>query len=250
MRAEAILAQLSSTGASFGDWVKPLLLSYLPEGQTVDTVILIDVGLPEALETNLARDQVRVDAGAAVFAGKAQTLLSYARHKMVRMAFDRFFARSLAVPSAEARDNWLLTRIARDGMVRFITMQGDFRDLGSPPDLLDKEDLYEVLEDPWAPYSDKFLTLDDRLGRIRSPVSAKTWEKVASDLEQLDAKSELFARVGAYMAQSIERIYGRQRLVEVLSQGPRAFYDAYQSTRPGALMSFRLPMDIPSNLAH
>lgn len=249
-RAEAILGQLATTAESFGDWVKPLLEAYLPEGQTVNTVIVIDVGLPDALRAQVDQDLVLVDAAAPMFAGKAQVLLSYARHEMVRMAFDRVFAKSLALSPAEGHDTWLLTRIARDGMVRYVTKQGEFRDGGSTLDASDEVDVYEILEDPWAPYSDKFLALDDHLREIRAPLSGKMWEKVSRDLGQMDAKSRIFASVGAYMAKAIEVAAGRAQLVEALEQGPRAFYDAYQSTRPGALMSFRLPMDLPPTVAH
>lgn len=245
LRAEAILGQLSATSEMFGDWARPLIESYLPGGGPVSTVITIDVGLPEALKADPDRDLILVDVAAPLFDGKAKVLLAYARHAMVRLAFDRLFSKALAESPSNARDNWLLARIARDGMVRYITQQGEF---SHPKSLLhssDEGDLYDVSEDPWAPYAEKFFLLDDQLQGVTASSDGKVWEKVSADLDQMDEKFDLFARVGSYMAKSIEETFDRNTLVGAIAQGPRAFYDAYQSTRPGALMTFRLPLDTP-----
>lgn len=247
LRAEAILRQLSASSEMFGDWVRPLIQSYLPESIPVSTVIAIDVGLPEALKVDPDRDLILVDAAAPLFDGKAGVLVAYARHTMVRLAFDRLFSRSIAESPSKARDNWLLARIARDGMVRYITQQGEF---SRPEPLLNSSEqrylYYDVWEDPWTPYAENFFVLDDELQEATALANGRGWEKIAADLHKLNQKSDLFARVGSYMAKSIEESLGRSILVGALAQGPRAFYDAYQSTRPGALMTFRLPLDTPA----
>ena len=246
LRAEAILGQLSATSEMFGDWARPLIESYLPEGGPVSTVITIDVGLSEALKADPDRDLILVDVAAPIFDGKAKVLLAYARHAMVRLAFDRLFSKPLAESPSKARDNWLLARIARDGMVRYIAQQGEFSYPESRLHSSDVGDLYEVSEDPWAPYAEKFFVLDDQLQGVTASANGKVWEKLSADLQQMDEKFDLFARVGSYMAKSIEETFGRNTLVGAIAQGPRAFYDAYQSTRPGALMTFRLPLDTPA----
>jgi hypothetical protein len=228
-----------------GDWARPLIESYLPEGGPVSTVISIDVGLPEALKADPDRDLILVDVAAPLFEGKAKTLLAYARQAMVRLAFDRLFSKALAESPSKARDNWLLARIARDGMVRHITNQGEFSHPESLHHSSDEGDLFEMSEDPWAPYAEKFFVLDDQLQGVTVSANGQVWEKVSADLHQMDEKSALFARVGSFMAKSIEETFGRDTLVGAIAQGPRAFYDAYQSTRPGALMTFRLPLDTP-----
>ncbi len=246
LRAEAVLGQLSAASELFGDWVRPLIESYLPEGFPVGTVIIVDVGLPAALKSDPDRDLILVDVASPLFDGKAQVLLAYARHAMVRLAFERLFSKALAESPSKGRDNWLLSRIARDGMVRYITQQGEFSHSESVPNSSDQVDFSDVSEDPWAPYAEKFFLLDEQLQGVKAFANGKTWEKVLADLDRVDEKSGLFSRVGSYMAKSIEESFGRDTLVGALAQGPRAFYDSYQSTRPGALMTFRLPSETPA----
>jgi hypothetical protein len=249
-RSRRVLRALDARSAELSDWALPLLAQYLPPGEGISARIVVDIGLPHPFSVDADRDLILVDAGAGLFQGDVKKILDDSRHEINRLTFDRILGRSLALSQSEGRELWLLARIARDGMVRYLSQQGDTLTLNGSADVPKNDVAYDLIEDPWAPLSDKFLLIERILERVPKGAPDKTWRAVLGELDRADQQQDLFDKVGVFMAKTIERQLGRQSLVDALANGPRAFYDAYQSTRPGALMMFRIPETRGSGVAH
>ena len=249
-RSRRVLSALDARSAELSDWALPLLSQYLPPGEGISARIVVDIGLASPFRVDPGRDLILVDAGAGVFQGDVKKILDDSRHEINRLTFDRILSNSLALSQSEGRELWLLARIVRDGMVRYLSQQGDILTLNSHPEGPNQNYAFDLIEDPWAPLSDKFLLIERVLERVPRGATDKTWRTVLGELDRADQEQDLFDKVGVFMAKTIERQQGRHSLVDAVANGPRAFYDAYQSTRPGALMMFRIPEARESGVAH
>ncbi len=67
-------------------------------------------------------------------------------------------------------------------------------------------------------------------GRGAQPADADAWAVI----DRMSSGERLWYRVGARMAQRIEKASGRAALVELVKQGPASFLDAYRALSRGA----------------
>lgn len=76
-----------------------------------------------------------------------------------------------------------------------------------------------------ALYLDGFHYLE---GCAAQPADAKAWAVI----DRMSSGERLWYRVGARMAQRIEKVSGRAALVELVKQGPANFFEAYKAVSP------------------
>ena len=76
-------------------------------------------------------------------------------------------------------------------------------------------------------YSEDFHYLERRAAQ---PADADAWAVI----DRMSSGERLWYRVGARMAQRIERVSGQKALVELVKQGPASFIEAYRAVSHGA----------------
>jgi hypothetical protein len=93
--------------------------------------------------------------------------------------------------------------------------------LGADPD-------YVAIEDP-----DAMLEYERAYFRLYREVEALDRRRLTDEdwalLDQLSGGDRLWYRVGARMAQTIDRVNGRESLQEIIREGPEAFFEGYQA---------------------
>jgi putative zinc-dependent peptidase DUF5700 len=91
---------------------------------------------------------------------------------------------------------------------------------------------YVALEDEPRMQREEALYLDDfhyLERRAAQPADANAWAVI----DRMSSGERLWYRVGARMAQRIEKLSGRAALVELVKQGPASFFEAYKAVSPG-----------------
>jgi len=91
---------------------------------------------------------------------------------------------------------------------------------------------YVALEDEPRMQHDEMLYFEDLHyleRRATQPADADAWAVI----ERMSSGERLWYRVGARMAQRIEKVSGRAALVELVKQGPPSFLDAYRAVSAG-----------------
>ncbi len=92
---------------------------------------------------------------------------------------------------------------------------------------------YVALEDEARMQRDEVLYSEDfhyLEGRATQPADADAWAVI----DRMSSGERLWYRVGARMAQRIEKVSGRAALVELVKRGPASFIEAYHAVSPGA----------------
>ena len=92
---------------------------------------------------------------------------------------------------------------------------------------------YVALEDEPRMQRDEALYFEDfhyLERRAAQPADADAWAVI----DRMSSGERLWYRVGARMAQRIEKVSGRAALVELVKQGPASFLEAYRGISGGA----------------
>lgn len=92
---------------------------------------------------------------------------------------------------------------------------------------------YAALEDEPRMQRDEMLYSEDLHyleRRATQPVDADAWAVI----DRMSSGERLWYRIGARMAQRIEKVSGRAALVELVKQGPASFLEAYRAVSHGA----------------
>lgn len=225
-RMEVLMAR----EAELTGWVLPLLQSYLPPGSKLPSRVYLAAKLPEPISAHA--DAVFVDVASPTFGEDDEALWNDIVRAIYRQALTAVLVQGKA--GEDEFTNHLLSRLQLEGLVAYVAAQGRPNSQGSSE--------YDALESR-AEATERFGRLDDAFRDVRR---GDPEAKVIGKLDAADAKESLYAVVGGAMALAIERQGGREGLVDSMTKGPAAFYDAYQKTGPGALVNFRVPGSTPS----
>jgi len=217
-------------------WVLPLIASYLPPGSEVPK--RVHVAVSQVAPLILTRDGIKIDVlapwwnGRSHWVGVIQGLYLSALSALAEVAP----APGHVEPETlEAFSEVLLDQLQRLGMASFVAGHGvdaasatkDFT-LFMPRQQV--ESRVQVLQ----------LVLRQLQGGL-PPAAA--WNQ----LEAAQRRDGVIAVIGAYMAKVLEARLGKAALVQLVQQGPRAFYAAYGDTEPGALVFVPLPSPVPQS---
>ena len=233
-RLELATSGLLQRDGELESWVLPLIASYLPPGSEVPKRVHLAVNQVAPLILTL--DGIKIDVMApwwearSQWVGVIQGLYLSALSALAEVAPPQGHVEP---ETLEAFSEVLLDQLQRLGMASFVAGHGvdaasatkDFT-LFMPRQQVEAR--VQVLQ----------LVLREVQGGL-APAAA--W----SQLESAQRRDGVIAVTGAYMAKVIEARLGKAALVQLVQQGPRAFYTAYRETEPGALVF--VPLPVPSS---
>ena len=230
---QAIFGLLQREG-ELATWVLPLVASYLPPGSEVPK--RVHVAVNQVAPLILTRDGIEIDVMAPEWEGRSQwvaVIQGLYLSALSAMAEVAPPPDHVEPETVEAFSEVLLDRLQRLGMASFVAGHGvdaasatkDFT-LFMPREQVEAR--VQVLQ----------LVMLEVQGGL-APAAA--W----SQLESAQRRDGVIAVIGAYMAKVLEARLGKAALVQLVQQGPRAFYAAYRETEPGALVFVPLPSPVP-----
>jgi hypothetical protein len=240
-RALEHLAVVAQHARSGGGWRADNLDFYLPADRARVGRVLAGLFLP-APWTMTAAGDILVDAEAEVL----NTPFAQLSHDALAALYASALSRALppspvgtsgtanAPKETAALEAIMLRGIQERGLVAYVTAQG--YDLDAVPAAyrasLDRDQV-----------ADRFFQLEDVLRELGPDDGAAEVRTRYRAMLALDARDQTFAVIGAYVAGVIEAKQGHDALVDTMRRGPRAFWDAYVATRPGATVWMQLPTD-------
>jgi hypothetical protein len=224
--------------ATDSGWRADHLGYYLPADRAGVGRVLVGLYLPSPRLLTPSGDLL-VDADAPVLDAPFEQLAREALAILYGSALARALppAPAAGMPGdTAALEASMLRAIQEKGLVAYVTAQGF--DLDAVPDAyrlsLDRDEVaarFFALEDVL-----RELAADDGPAEVRTRYRAMT---------ALDAREQTFAVIGAYLAAVIEARRGHDALIDTIREGPRAFWQAYVATRPGATVWMPLPSAAP-----
>lgn len=213
------------------DWIVPLLSSYLPRGDKLKGRVVLDIGRSIPVEVT-ANGLAYIDVTAPQWKNDPERLWVEIVGALYRCALTQALPVRLNEPTdAESFANRVLEQLMIDGLATYVTAQGAAVAHASTPDAA------LMLRDE---KSDRFQKLEGYMASARtaSPTGIQElWRKILEN----EPRDRLLGVAGAAMAEAIEARQSRVVLMDTVSLGHGAFYNAYMEGRPGALVSFHLP---------
>ena len=228
--AAALLARYSELG-----WGYPLIVSYLPQDVELPRAILLCEGAvgafqPQSPVLSFSIDTPALSPDAAwtrlirelYIAG----LCNWGGSELAALGLNVASVETESVHSNEDLNKHLLTAVWRDGMATYVSAHGS-RLVDDGADTMAWQRRSEI--------SPHFMEIRAILRPEGEP------REIWRDLLRANANQRIFALTGAHMACRLERELGLSGLVAAVGRGPFAFYEAFMSLEPGALVSFELP---------
>jgi hypothetical protein len=194
--------------------------AYLPKGAISDATLFLTVGYDIGVAVS---GNASLNLAHPHFARKPEELWFYCVHELHHAGFQKYDELPRLV---DIKTNYDLA-----DLIRYLTtMEGlavhAARRWRTEAGALDSDSDYVALLDPQRMdvYEKEFFTLYRGLaaGRLRL-LEKGDWEI----LERMSTGDRLWYRVGARMANQIEKELGRDILVETIEEGPTAFFDRY-----------------------
>ncbi len=194
--------------------------AYLPSGALSGAVLYLTVGY----DIGVAMDgQASLNLAHQHFASNPGELLFYAIHELHHVGFQKYNPLPIMTDIRTTSDlaNLIRCLTAMEGQAvhavrRWRTEAG----------AMETDSDYVALLDPqrMAVYEKEFFRLYRSLAEVDPrPLEGKDW----GILERMSAGDRLWYRVGALIADRIERELGRQVLIKTIVQGPEAFFGRY-----------------------
>lgn len=238
--ASELLRRLLARDSELRAWVLPHVRSYLQDDQVLPTKVFLGWRLPKAISSG--QGAIYLDVGQ--FAGSDELAWNALVQELYLAATSDVGATTPTDPEDSGEVvAAVLAAIERRGMAAYVASQGR-------PELPPNIDsdvtggvgwIYQALLRRQG-VEVRFQELESAFIRLKG-ARPKAAQKIWRDLVKKDNELQIFAIAGASMAGVIERRLGREVLLAEVRRGPMAFYEAYQDTRPGALLNMYLPDD-------
>lgn len=216
-----------------GEWIVPLLNSYLPRGDKLRGRVVFEIGRSVPVEVT-PNGIAYVDVTAPLWKTDAQRLWREVVGALYRCALSQALPVRLDEPNdADSFADLVLSHQMLDGLATLVSAQGAPINAPSTPDapLMLRDEKTE-----------RFQLLEGYMAQARSASKGEI-QALWKQLLEGEPETRLLGITGAAMAEAIEARESRVVLMDTVSLGHRAFYNAYMEGRPGALMSFHLPPD-------
>ena len=236
--AAALLARYSELVG----WGYPLIISYLPQDAELPNVIELGAGAVGPYQPHSPVLVLSIDTPAQspdvawtslIMQIYISGLSNWADTELsplgLNVAAAESESESESVRSVQDLNKNLLTAVWRDGMATYVSAHGS---------RLTEDGVDRMAWQRRSEISPHFMEMR---AMLRSEgVPREIWR----DLLRADESQRVFALTGAHMACRLERELGLSGLVAAVGRGPFAFYEAFMSLEPGALVSFELPQPL------
>ena len=233
--AMALLARYSELVG----WGYPLIVSYLPQDAELPHVIELSAGAVGPYKSHSPVLGFSIDTPAQtldltwtrlITQLYMSGLINWADTELSSLGLNVAAAvEAESVRSVQDLNKHLLTAVWRDGMATYVSAHGS---------RLTEDGVDRMAWQRRSEVSPHFMEMR---AMLRSEgVPREMWQ----DLLRVNANQRIFALTGAHMAYRLERELGLSGLVAAVGRGPFAFYEAFMSLEPGALVSFELPQPL------
>ena len=232
--AAALLARYSELVG----WGYPLIISYLPQDVELPNVIELSTGAVGPYKPHAPVLAVSIDTPAQspdlvwrrlITELYISGLSNWADTELSPLGLNVAAVEAESVRSVQDLNQHLLTAVWRDGMATYVSAHGS---------RLTEDGVDRMAWQRRSEVSPHFMEMRAMLRPEGVP--REIWQ----DLLRANASQRIFALTGAHMACRLERELGLSGLVAAVGRGPFAFYEAFMSLEPGALVSFELSQPI------